>query len=188
MRRSRMVVLVNGLSGAGKTTLSRPLSEALKLPLFSKDVIKETWGEILGATPPAERSQKSWNALFGAAASQTMWNLLAQSPCGGIIDSPLTAGMLSYVKAGLSATGVARPLEIWCGVPAELAERRRKERWVVMHPIHGEYAPAPKADGEKKDGEPLGLGPVLHVDTSGPVDIEAVTSWCHLQDPLGLSF
>jgi hypothetical protein len=124
--------------------------------------------------------------LFGAAASQTIRNLLAQLPRGGIVDSTLTANMLPYVEAGLSAAGVARPLEICCGVIAELAERRRKERWVAMHPIHGEYAPAPGPDGENKDGAPLGLGPVLHVDTSGPVNIEAIASWCHSQESRSL--
>jgi glucokinase len=29
------------------------------------------------------------------------------------------------------------------------------------------------------DAEPLGLGPVYRVDTSGPVDIDAIVAWCH---------
>jgi hypothetical protein len=36
----RLVVLVNGLPAAGKTTLARALSRRLSLSLFSKDVIK----------------------------------------------------------------------------------------------------------------------------------------------------
>lgn len=44
------VVLVNGLSGSGKSTLARALSRALGLPLFSKDVIKETLADHLGVT------------------------------------------------------------------------------------------------------------------------------------------
>jgi len=36
----RLVVLVNGLPAAGKTTLARALSRRLALPLLSKDVIK----------------------------------------------------------------------------------------------------------------------------------------------------
>ena len=35
------VVVVNGVPGAGKTTLAAPLAEALDLPLVGKDALKE---------------------------------------------------------------------------------------------------------------------------------------------------
>jgi glucokinase len=58
----RLVVLVNGLPAAGKTTLARALSNRLSLPLFSKDVIKEAHADVFGVQPPDERPQRAWNS------------------------------------------------------------------------------------------------------------------------------
>ncbi|MFI6448862.1 IS256 family transposase [Kitasatospora sp. NPDC050543] len=67
-----LVVLVNGLPGAGKTTLARALSQRMGLPLFSKDTIKEAHADVLGTEPPHGGPQRRWNAALGAAASETM--------------------------------------------------------------------------------------------------------------------
>ena len=61
----RIVVLVNGLPGAGKTTLARTLSQRLRLPLLSKDTIKEAHADVLGTEPPPGWSQRRWNAALG---------------------------------------------------------------------------------------------------------------------------
>src|SRR5215475_7164343 len=83
----RLVVLVNGLPAAGKTTLARALSRRLRLPLFSKDVIKEAHADVLGALPPGDGAQRHWNSRLGAAASDAMWALLADAPGGAVLES-----------------------------------------------------------------------------------------------------
>lgn len=74
-----MVVLVNGLPAAGKSSLAPGVAEALDLPLLSKDVIKEAHADVLGADPPAGLTQRQWNRQLGVAASRTMWELLRTS-------------------------------------------------------------------------------------------------------------
>lgn len=82
-----MVVLVNGLPAAGKSTLAPPLASALELPLLSKDVIKETHADVLGSKPPPGRTQREWNRQLGTAASQTMWALLGASAPGAVLEN-----------------------------------------------------------------------------------------------------
>lgn len=174
-----LVVLVNGVPGSGKSTLARPLARVLGLPLYAKDVIKETWADYLA--PTDGRSQREWSMLLGAAASETMWRLLAESPIGGIVDSPQTEAMRPHVEAGLARSGIGHPLELWCDVPLDLAAQRCVERRMTRHAIHGHPGrPTPIADPPG----PLAIGPVLRVDTRTTVDIERVAAWCREQ-PVG---
>ena len=83
----RIVVLVNGLPGAGKTALARTLSQRLRVPFFSKDTIKEAHADVLGTEPPPGWSQRRWNSALGAAASETMWALLAEADDAAVLES-----------------------------------------------------------------------------------------------------
>jgi len=174
------VVLVNGLPGAGKTTLARTLSQTLRLPLFSKDAIKETHADVLGSTPPPEWTQRRWNAALGAAASETMWALLADAPAGAILESCWPTETRPFVVKGLGRAGVRVPMEVWCDVPFEIA-RRRFELRHPRHPIHGELPTDAEWEDRRTTAQPLAIGPLLRVDTTQPVDIDALAAWIHQQ-------
>lgn len=170
------VILVNGLPGAGKTTLARALSQRLRLPLFSKDVIKEAHADVLGAMPPQPGPQRRWNASLGAAAGDTMWALLADSPGGAILESCWRAEFRDLAAAGLARAGVGHPLEIYCDVP--LAEARsRFEKRHPRHPIHGALPDDSEWERWGRTAEPLNLGPTLRVATTGAVDLGPVIAW-----------
>lgn len=177
------VILVNGLPRAGKTTLARALSRHTRLPLFSKDVIKEAHADTLGAQPPHPWPQRRWNASLGAAASDTMWALLADAPGGAILESCWPADFRSLAAAGLTRAGIEHPLEIYCQLPPAEARRRFEQRH-PRHPIHG----TPPTDNEwehwRHTAEPLHLGATLNVDTTAPVDLDSITTWIARHSPI----
>ncbi|MFJ5231307.1 AAA family ATPase [Kitasatospora sp. NPDC088391] len=190
----RVVVLVNGMPAAGKTTLARALGRRLGLPLFSKDAIKEAHAGVLGAQPPDGRPQREWNRQLGAAASAAMWALLADAPGGAVLDSTWPAAETwEYVRGGLLEAGVDRPLQIWCEVPVEVARRRHELRHPTRHPLHGASPDVEEWYGRWARATPLPLARTRRVDTARPVDLDALAEWCRRtaalpSDPAGSGF
>ncbi|WP_457029573.1 AAA family ATPase [Kitasatospora sp. P5_F3] len=166
-----VTVLVNGLPAAGKSTLARALASELRLPLFSKDSIKETLADQL--TPGTGTTPREWSTALGRAASETLWTLLAHAPDGAVLESPWPADTRRFAVAGLARAGVQQVQEVWCDAPLAVLRRRYAERAAERHPVHLEDP----ADAEERweqwsrAAQPLGLGPVHRVDTTRPVDI-----------------
>ena len=173
------MVLVNGLPGSGKTTLARGLSRRMSLPLISKDAIKEAYSDVFGIAPTDGHARAEWSDAHGAGASETMWALAADAPCGAILESWWPRERMHYVEAGLRRAGIDRPVTVLCEVTFELARERftRRARDGGRHPIHLETTDPRDYDRDWTDAEPLHVGPVLRVDTSAEVDLEPVVQW-----------
>jgi RimJ/RimL family protein N-acetyltransferase/predicted kinase len=155
-RGRRVVVLVNGVSGSGKTTLARQLATELRIPLFSKDVVKERVADA--RTLELVTGEGTPGSALGPGASNALWALLADSPVGGVVESCFWPDAERRVVAGLQRCGLdpAKVPEVWCF----RAETQATER-------------------------PLGLGPTVPVDTGqnlGPGDIVRIAlqvAWSH---------
>ncbi len=178
-----LAVLVNGLPGAGKTTLAGVLARQLGLPLFSKDVIKEAHADVLGTERPGW-PQRRWNAAIGAAASETMWALLADAPAGAVLESCWPADYRDFVVRGLSRAHNPAAVEIWCDVPL-LTARQRFEARQPRHLIHGDLLTDDEWERCRRTARPLEVGPTLHVDTTEPVDADAIAAWIRRRAPDG---
>lgn len=142
----RRAVLVQGVPGAGKSTLARRLAAELGLPLLRKDNVKEALGDLLSVRGDAPEPLGLDSRALGAAAGEALWRVLAESPCGAVVEAWFWPRDRGHVAAGLRAAGLdpGGVLEVYCDVPLELAMARDAVA-------------------------PLALGPVYRVDTSEPV-------------------
>jgi len=161
----RRVVLVSGAPGSGKTSLAAPLAAELGFALLGKDRIKETLHDALGAPEP----DLAWSRRLGGAAMELLWALAADAPA--VVLEANFRPRSAYERGRISAL-CPRPVEVNCVCLPELAARRYAERAAASHPVHVVTALSP--DFLAEFDRPVGLGDLVTVDTTGPVDVAAV--------------
>jgi predicted kinase len=157
------VVLINGLPGAGKTTLAGQLREHLGWVLLSKDDLKETLVDLTAGSVPSSAA--------GAIAMDTIWALAAMIPGPVLVDSWwFRPRDLDFARAGLISARARTSVEVWCDAPADVARhryvsRRRRAMFEDDQRLHHEW------DRWANQAQPLGLGPVERIDTTQDIDV-----------------
>ena len=160
-------VVVTGLPASGKTTLATELASRLGLPLIQKDAIKEVLGECF----PAASDEDS--ARLGAAGMEVLWSIAAGCP-SAVLETywyPESAVPRFAHLARLC-------IEVHCTAPKEVCIERFLARVPHRHSSHREhFSPMEEVRGAIAlwpDPSPLGIGPVIAVDTTTPVELPSL--------------
>lgn len=162
-------VLIGGWPASGKTTLARALAPELGFTYLAKDDIKEALMDVLGVPSDVESSR----TLGRAAVHAT---LRAARECRpAVLDSTWFPESLPLVHQ-LEGPFV----EIRCRAPLELVRRRYRVR--ARDSRHLDHV-RDEHELWGQDVAPLGVGPLLEVDTAVPVDTPAVAD--HVRRLLG---
>lgn len=168
--RPRPLVVVNGLPGSGKSTLAPALAAELGLPLLAKDAVKEALADALRAGRLGAGSPDADSVALGAAAMDVLFRLAADATAGAVLEGFWwDARDEEHLRDGLRRAGAdpGRVPEVWCDVPWETAWTRFAARAPQRHPVHGARLLDRAWWAEHLAGaRPVGLGPVVRVDTS----------------------
>jgi len=161
-------VYISGRLGAGKSTLAFPLAAELGYSLVTKDLIKETLHDAL-YVPGEGELDRAWSRRLGSASFALLWALAARA--GDMVieanfhpHSDFELGRLRGLGDGV--------VEVHCACPAEVAVARYNAR--RRHEVHW-LTTATLATMDRYD-RPVGVGPLIIVDTTVPVDVASVAA------------
>jgi predicted kinase len=168
MGRVSRIAYVSGMLGAGKSSLAAPLAAELGYSLVTKDLVKETLHDAL-YVPGDGGIDRAWSRRLGGASMELLWTLAA---CAG--DMVIEANFhpdSEYELDKLRGLG-DRIVEVHCACPAEVAVARYNAR--PRHEVHW-LKTATLTTMDKYD-RPVGIGSLITVDTTGPVDVASVAA------------
>jgi hypothetical protein len=128
-------------------------------------VIKEVLWDVLGG------GDRERSAQLGAAAQEVLFRSAAGTPAA-VLDTFLHRDWAHQLQALPGPV-----IEVHCACPTRVAQERYATR--RRHPCH--FDTDQLADAWERwvleDAAPIALGPVLEVDTTHPVDIDAIAAW-----------
>jgi predicted kinase len=131
------LILINGLSGTGKSNLAERLAGDIRLPLINNDAIKEVLFDTLGW------SDLEWSDRLGITSSHLLWLVtrsLLTADQSLIIESAFHAEHDGPRLAKVKEEFAPRVAEIHCVADRRVLAERVKERAESgeRHPGHGD--------------------------------------------------
>jgi predicted kinase len=160
-------VYISGRPGAGKSSLAFPLAAELGYSLVTRDLVKEALHDAL-YVPGSGGLDRAWSLRLSAASWELLWMLAARA--GDMVIESNFHPPADIELGKLRGLG-ARMIEVHCACPAEVAHARYNAR--PRHEVHSAALPLSAMD---KYDQPVGIGSLITVDTTGPVDVASVAA------------
>ncbi|TPM31810.1 ROK family protein [Mesorhizobium sp. B2-3-4] len=169
----RRAVLVNGIPASGKSTVSHGIADRMGWPLLTLDTVKNPFLEVLDGV------DREFNRTLGRASYKAIWSLVGEAPAGStfVVDAWFGFQPREVLEDHLRNAGVEQTVEIWCHAPGEVLAERYGARLGQRLPGHPGAAYIPELMELAKRAEPLRRGPLFDVDTTQPIDFDAITAW-----------
>ena len=158
---------ISGRPGAGKSSLAFPLAAELGYSLVTKDMVKETLHDAL-YVPGDGENDLAWSRRLGAASFALLWTLAASA--GDMVIEANFDPHNDEALGQLQSLG-GRTVEVHCACPAEVAHARYNAR--SRHEVHQGTRPL---SAMAKYDRPVGVGSLITVDTTRPVDVASVAA------------
>lgn len=163
-----LLLAVTGMPSSGKTTVAVGLASRLRLPLIAKDDIKESLYDSLGADDvgASERLGKAAYALIFS---------LARSMLGSGVSAIVEANFFQDQKEDFMVLPAHRFVQIHCHAPLAVLTERYASR--SRHAVHYDAEKIKELPARLASGahDALDLpGELIELDTTGPVDLEAL--------------
>ena len=162
------IAYVSGRLGAGKSSLAAPLAAELGYSLVTKDLVKETLHDAL-YVPGDGEIDRTWSQRLSAASFELLWMLAARA--GDMVIEANFHPHSEYELDKLRGLG-DHVVEVHCACPAEVAVARYNSR--LRHEVH--WLKTATLTAMDKYDRPVGVGSLITVDTTGPVDVASVAA------------
>lgn len=173
-----IAIIVTGLPGSGKTTLATRLAADLRLPLLSKDLIKEALFDTLGC------GDLLWSQQLGRASIAVLYAMIeaqlkAARSC--VVECAFHAAHANAELGALAARYPVEFIQIYCTTACEVLAERIRARAAngARHPGHHDLLTVAEVEAlaRRKTIDALDLdGLRLDVDTTdwGGVDYDGL--------------